>query len=107
MSQDLLLYTQKLQQAKKEIKALGGRVTQQFTNIVIVANLPDSVDPQTLQLSTTVPPSSLDSVSRLAVNAWNKLQLKRLSDEAPRATEGLSWARRDIRHPVMVKMNLI
>jgi len=91
MSQDLLLYTQKLQQAKQEIKALGGRVTQQFTNIVIVANLPDSVDPQTLQLSTTVPPSSLDSVSRLAVNAWNKLQLKRLSDEAPRATEGLSW----------------
>ncbi|MGB8698734.1 MAG: hypothetical protein WCD18_04895 [Thermosynechococcaceae cyanobacterium] len=91
MSQDLLLYTQNLQQAKQEIVALGGRVTQQFTDMVIVVNLPDSADPQTLQQSKTVPPSSLDSVSQLAVNAWNKLQLKRLADEAPSATEGLSW----------------
>jgi hypothetical protein len=66
MSQDLLLCTQNLQQAKQQIVALGGRVTQQFTDIMIVVNLPDSVDPQTLQQSTTIPPISPDSVSQLA-----------------------------------------
>ena len=91
MFQDLLLYTQDSQQAKQEIVALGGRVTQQFTDTVIVVNLPNSVDPKTLRQSTAVPPSSLDAVSQLAVNAWNKLQEKRLADEAPSATEGLSW----------------
>ena len=91
MSQELLLYTKNLQQATQEIVTLGGRITQQFTDIVIVVNLPDSVDPQLLQQSTTVPPISLDPVSQLAVNAWTKLQSKRLADEAPNATEGLSW----------------
>jgi hypothetical protein len=91
MSQELLLYTQALQQAKQEIATLGGKVIHQFTDIVIVVNLPDSIDPQTLQQSTTIPPSSLDSVSQLAVDAWNNLQAKKLAGEALSATEGLSW----------------
>ncbi|MEH2025357.1 hypothetical protein, partial [Nostoc sp.] len=91
MPQEFLLYTQDLQQAKQEIVALGGRVTQQFTDVVIVVNLPDSVDPQTLQQSATVPPDSLDPVSQLAVNAWNQLQVKGQTNGAPSATEGLSW----------------
>jgi hypothetical protein len=90
MSQELL-YTQDFEQAKQEIITLGGRVTHQFTDTVIVANLPDSVDFQTLQKSTTTPPSSLDSVSQLAVNAWSELLAKKLADEAPSGMEGLSW----------------
>ena len=91
MSKDLLLYTQNLQQAKLEIENYGGRVTQQFTETVFLANIPDSVEPETLQKSTTVPPESLDLVSQLAKNAWNGLQEKKLAEDAPSATEGLSW----------------
>ena len=87
----VLLYTQDLEQAKLEIAALGGRVPHQFTDTVIVADFPDSVDVQTLQHSTTTPPSSLDSISLLAVNAWNGLVVKGLSEAAPSQTEGLSW----------------
>jgi hypothetical protein len=91
MPQELLLYTQDLQKAKQEIVTLGGRITQQFTDTVIVVNLPDSIDPQTLKQSTAVLPDSLDPVSQLAVNAWNQLQVKRRAEGAPSATEGLSW----------------
>ena len=87
----VLLYTQDLQEAKQEVAALGGRVTHQFTDNVIVADFPDSVDLQTLQHSTTAQPSSLDPVSLLAVNAWHGLMVRSLMGAAPSATEGLSW----------------
>ena len=91
MFQDFLLYTQDLPQAQQEIVALGGRVTHQFTETVIVVNLPDSVDPQTLQHSTITPPTSLDPVSQLAADAWNQLQVKARAAESPNPSEGLSW----------------
>ncbi len=56
-----------------------------------LANIPDSVEPETLQKSITVPHESLDLVSQLAKNAWNGLQEKKLAVNAPSATEGLSW----------------
>ena len=52
MSQSIILFTQDIHKAKQEIVSLGGRVTQQFTDSVFVANLPDSVDPQSLSASS-------------------------------------------------------
>jgi hypothetical protein len=91
MAQVFLLYTLDTQEAQQEITALGGRITQKFTDTVIVASLPDSVDPQKLSQSTTKQPNSLDIVSQLAVNSWNKLQLKESSERSIDAAEGLSW----------------
>ncbi len=91
MPQEVLLFTQNVQEAKKEIVAHGGYVTHQFTDRVMVANLPESVNLQSLQHSTTTPPSSLDSASQLAADAWNNLQAKKRQAPAPNPTEGLSW----------------
>jgi hypothetical protein len=90
MSQEVLLYTQDLQEATQEIVSLGGKVTQQLTNVVIVANLPNSVTPQSLTKSSTVAPSGLDQVSRIAADAWMSLENKRES-RAPSPAEGLPW----------------
>ncbi len=90
MPSNVLLFTQDIQGAREEITALGGRVTQQFTDAVIVADLPDSVSPQSLRKSTPEQPSSLDQISQLAVDAWNGLQEK-AARAAPSPIEGLSW----------------
>jgi len=90
MGRDVLLFTRNIQEAREEIAALGGQVTQQFTDTVIVANLPDSVAPQFLKKSTPNRPSSLDQISQLAVEAWNGLQNK-TTRAAPLPTEGLGW----------------
>jgi hypothetical protein len=90
MSQEVLLYTQDLPVAIQEVESLGGRVTQQLTNVVIVANLPESVNPESLTHTTTVAPSDLDHVSQIAANAWASLKNKRES-QAPSPAEGLPW----------------
>lgn len=91
MFQEVLLYTQDVQAATQEIVSLGGRVTQQFTDVVLTAQLPDSVNLQALQHSTTTPPSSLDPISQLAVDAWQGLQARSRAVATPSPTQGLSW----------------
>ncbi|MBW4569587.1 MAG: hypothetical protein KME31_16635 [Tolypothrix carrinoi HA7290-LM1] len=90
MSQEVLLYTQELQAAKQEIESLGGRVTQQFTDVVIVVNLPNSINPQTLKKSSLTAPPNLDEVSQIAANAWMSIGSKReLAATDPK--RGLPW----------------
>ncbi len=90
MAENILLFTEDIGQAKKEIAAAGGQITQQFTDYVFVANLPDSVDPQSLSESSTDRPDQLDPVSALSADAWGGLQEKSIS-EALSESEGLSW----------------
>jgi hypothetical protein len=90
MARIVLLFTDDIAGAKREVDAVGGRVTQQFTDRVFVATLPDSVDPESLDLSTTVRPSTLDDVSQLSADAWDSLQQK-LESDAPSPGEGLGW----------------
>lgn len=90
MSQDILLFTKNIENAKKEIITLGGQVTHQFTDIVFVATLPDHVDLQTLASSTPNQPSTLDPASKLSVGAWKDLQQKNIS-RTRSASDGLSW----------------
>ena len=90
MSQSILLFTDDIQSARQEIAAAGGQVTQQFTDNVFVANLPDTVDPQLLSASSPDEPAALDPVTKLAANAWKGLQEKDISDAASER-EGLSW----------------
>ena len=70
MSQEVLLYTQELQAAKQEIESLGGRIAHQFTDVVLVASLPDLIDPLALAKSSLTVPHGLDEVSKIAADAW-------------------------------------
>ncbi len=90
MSENILLFTDDFQAASREIIALGGQVTQQFTETVFVASLPESVEADSLAESTTEQPDDLDQVSQLAVDAWTEFQDKSVS-EAVSESEGLSW----------------
>jgi hypothetical protein len=90
MPQEVLLYTQDLPAATKEIASLGGRITQQLTNVVIVVNFPESVNSESLTYAATVAPSNLDQISQIAANAWENLGSKRES-QAPSPAEGLPW----------------
>ncbi len=90
MQQNILLFTQNIERAKQEIGSVGGRITQQFTETVFVANLPDSVAPDSLQDSSPQQPTALDQASQLSVDAWKNLQNKTTS-RALDGTEGLSW----------------
>jgi hypothetical protein len=90
MPQEVLLYTKELPVAIQEITSLGGRVTQQLTDVVIIVNLPNSVNPKSLKHSVTDKPPDLDGVSEIAANAWASLQNKRES-RAPIPAEGLPW----------------
>lgn len=91
MSKDVLLFTDNMPEAQAEIEFLEGRVTQQFTDSVFVANLPDSVDPGGLLESSPERPDILDPISELAADAWVQLQAKDTEAEAFAPTEGLSW----------------
>jgi hypothetical protein len=91
MADSVLLFTDDIESARREIDANGGQITQQFTDSVLVANFPDSVDPQSLEFSTPDQPSTLDPESELSVGAWRGFQDKRTREAAPSETEGLSW----------------
>jgi hypothetical protein len=81
-----------MEKSAQEIESLGGRITHQFTDKVLVAELPDDVDPQSLKKSKLEAPRSLDAVSQLAVDAWNAKQLKSRSRSAASArAKPLSW----------------
>jgi hypothetical protein len=102
MSQEVLLYTQDLPAAKGEIASLGGRITQQLSNKVIVVNLPETVNSESLIYATTVKPSDLDQVSQIAANAWESLRSKRES-QAPSPAEGLPWDAPGYQPPLKVQ----
>ena len=84
MKQGILLFTDDIESARAEIEDLGGVIAQQFTDHVIVANLPDSVRPGKLEHSSKKQPDSLDEVSKLTVDAWKGLQVKARSAPGPR-----------------------
>lgn len=65
-----LLFTKNFIKASKEIKALGGHITQKFTKNVFVANFPDKLKATVLVNSTTKAPAKLDAISTLMVKAW-------------------------------------
>ncbi|MGB7087118.1 MAG: hypothetical protein WBD47_16280 [Phormidesmis sp.] len=91
MSQEILLYTTNVQAAAREIAESGGRITQQFTDAVVVASFPDEIEAARLQNASTQRPDSLDTVSQLAADAWNNSQARSRGMESPRPEEGLSW----------------
>src|ERR1041385_8168619 len=87
-----VLYTKKLPAARKEIKEIDGRITQEFTEDLFVASLPDTFDVGKLKQSTTHYPANLSKMSRIALNAWNQTQQKDAASlEHLDATHGLSW----------------
>lgn len=90
MKQNLLFFTSDIEKAKQEISSLGGQVTQQFTDKVFIANLPDAVDFSSISQSSLDQPDDLDPVSQLTVDAWRQTHD---SESTPTAveSEGLSW----------------
>ncbi len=94
MKKDTLLFTNDIKAAIKEIQNIGGRISQEFTNHVFVANLPDSIDIKSLRFSSTKPKSKLDSKSELLSKSWNNLVDKSKNRSISRSisqTEGLKW----------------
>ena len=92
MTNDILLFTLEMESASQEIRLLGGRVTQQFTNHVFVAILPDISDTGKLRHSRQQPYGPLDEISKLAADAWNSFQAKLLAGkDLVSPTEGLRW----------------
>ena len=89
MTQEVLLYTQSISAATTEIISNRGYITQQLSPHLIVATLPESIDPQALTKSTIDIPTDLDEVSKIASEAWLNLETKR-SARGP-ATEALPW----------------
>ena len=85
MPQFELLFTQDFANAKTEIEQSDGRVTQQFSDSVFEAMVPESpaakrFDLASLKYSSTVPGFALDETSQRMTNAWRKLQNKERSD---------------------------
>ena len=78
---EVVLYTDDVPAARVEITAAGGRVRHVLTPSVLVAELPAGA---ALHASTTERPSSLDPMSRRAVDAWTAARSRS-------ATEGLPW----------------
>ena len=71
MAKSVLLFTEDIDSAGREIVEVGGKISQQFTESTFVASLPETVDPRSLTQSNPDRPDSLDAVSALAVDAWN------------------------------------
>jgi hypothetical protein len=91
MADGVLLFTEDAERTRREITAVGGRVTQQFTERVLVAVLPETVEPESLVAATVQQPDSLDPASELAAGAWRDFQAKLIQEAAPSETEGVSW----------------
>lgn len=89
MFQDVLLFTQNLEEAKVEIEAHGGRITHIFSPDVFVAHIPQFLDISSLQKSESSPQKKLAPTVEAAVEAWKASIKKR--EAAPSETEGLRW----------------
>lgn len=90
MSQDVILYTKNIKKAKDEIRDLGGRVTHQMTDNIIVAELPDKIDAITLKVSQADLPRKLDPISQISIDAWRAMQKKKKLAK-PSKNEGKDW----------------
>ena len=64
-----ILYTRNFEEARKEITARGGRVTQKFGNNVFVAHVPSLK----LKHSSTNPLSDIPGDVQLMINSWNRI----------------------------------
>ncbi|WP_298738385.1 hypothetical protein [uncultured Chitinophaga sp.] len=91
MTNDILLFTRKIAAAADEIKLLGGRITQQFTNYIFVAILPDISDVGKLRYSREQQYGPLDDKSKLAFDAWHLSQVNLSAKTAAGPPEDLSW----------------
>lgn len=89
MLQDVVLFTQNLEEAKAEIEAQGGRITHKFSPEAFVASVLTSLDIASLQKSQSRPSRELDPTVKAAIAAWKTSIQKR--ERAPLETEGLSW----------------
>jgi len=56
MNADILLFTQDMSAAEKEILNEGGRISYHVTNSIFVANIPGSFDVNKLKHSKITPP---------------------------------------------------
>jgi hypothetical protein len=90
--QTLLLYTNNLAAAKTEIEQAGGKISQQFTDQLLAAALPDHVNADAFTASTARIPETLSAASLLAYNAWKRMEEKNsMKDLSPDVRDGLSW----------------
>lgn len=87
-----ILYTENIAAAKKEIAELKGKVSQEFTSQLFVAELPADVSKDELQFSSTPVANNLTKVAKLAFDSWTSYTLKDAAENfAPDHREGLSW----------------
>lgn len=83
------LFTDDFAGARGEIEALGGSVTQKFTDRVFEATLPDDAGTNALLLSSATEPANLDEASSRMAAAWSnpgsetKEHLEDLAGDAP------------------------
>jgi hypothetical protein len=71
-----ILYSRKKEAARKEIRDVDGRITQELTRDLFLAVLPNSYDVMTLKHSHTKFPATLSKKSRLMLEAWRLTQRK-------------------------------
>lgn len=96
---EVVLYTRGMQNATDEIVSVGGRVTQQFGGKVVVADIPEGVDPKSFRYAKTTPPKGLDTMSKLLVDAWVAGRSQKAA-LAPDPQEGLGWDAAGYSEPV-------
>ena len=86
----MLLFTDSIDLAKSEIKDLGGRVTQELTNSVFVANLPPDINYDKLIQSATTRPNQLDPVSSIVASAFS-MNFPPAGEQASSTETGYAW----------------
>jgi hypothetical protein len=93
-----LFYTSDFAAAEAEIHALGGRITQKFTDALFEAHFPDGVDVARGKAFSATAPDNLDDLSRMLAQAWGDMEagkaLKSATPEAP-----LPWDTPGRQHP--------
>lgn len=87
-----LLYTKDKVRARNEIRQVKGQISQEFTDELIVAQLPDEFNVSALQSSTSTIPAKLNKKSQLALGAWAaSIEKSSYKELAPNKNQGLSW----------------
>jgi hypothetical protein len=84
-----LRFTKNEEAAKGEVESVGGRIVQQFTPTVFVAELPTEVKVESLKHSTDTVPKEMDLPTQLAYSAW--LENSSNANPAPTPEEGMPW----------------
>src|SRR5215470_4884780 len=71
MYHDTILFTDDVETTRQDVNSHGGSVVFNFGGGVVVARLPELVDPASLRNSRIQAPVSLDERSRFLIDAWN------------------------------------